>query len=49
MPVRLIETKEGILLVPLTNEPMSEELKQEIAEWQEASSETLEDFPYETK
>ncbi len=49
MPVRLIETSEGILLIPITNEPMSDELKQEIAEWQTASSEIREDFPYETK
>ena len=48
-PIRLIETSEGILLIPITNEPMSNELKQEIAEWQEASNETWEDFPYETK
>lgn len=48
-PIRLIETKEGVLLIPITNEPMSDELKQEIAEWQAASSETLQDFPYESK
>ena len=36
-PIRLIETSEGILLIPITNEPMSSELKQEIAEWQESS------------
>lgn len=49
MPVRLIETNEGILLVPITDEPMSKELKQELAEWQESAGETWEDFPYETK
>jgi bifunctional DNA-binding transcriptional regulator/antitoxin component of YhaV-PrlF toxin-antitoxin module len=48
-PIRLIETNEGVLLVPLTDQPMSEELRQEIAEWQEASSETWEDFLYEAK
>ncbi|MGI8544072.1 MAG: hypothetical protein ACR2MD_11450, partial [Aridibacter sp.] len=47
MPVCLIETREGILLVPITDKPMSEELKQELAEWQEAAGETFEDFPYE--
>lgn len=46
-PVRLIETNEGILLVPLHNAPMSEDLKKEIAEWQEATSGNLEEFPYE--
>jgi hypothetical protein len=49
MPIRLIETKEGVLLVPITNQPMSNELSREIAQWQEASSETWEDFSYETK
>lgn len=49
MPVRLIETNEGILLVPITDEPMSKELKQELVEWQESAGETWEDFPYETK
>ena len=32
--VRLIETRAGILLVPLTDAPMSAELSQELAEWQ---------------
>lgn len=40
MPIRVIETKEGVLLIPLTNQPMKDELKQEIAKWQEAASET---------
>ena len=48
-PVRVIETDEGILLVPLHSAPMSDELKQEIAEWQQAASETWDDFDYETK
>ena len=48
-PIRVIETKEGVLLIPLTDQPMSDELKQEIAQWQEASSETWEEFPYESE
>ncbi len=48
-PVRLIETNEGILLVPLHNAPMTDELKQEIAEWQEAGGEVWNDFAFETK
>ena len=48
-PIRVIETKEGVLLVPLTNQPMSDELKLEISQWQEASSETWEEFPYESE
>jgi bifunctional DNA-binding transcriptional regulator/antitoxin component of YhaV-PrlF toxin-antitoxin module len=49
MPIRLIETKEGVLLIPITNQPMSDELSSEITEWQEAACETWEEFPYETK
>lgn len=44
-PVRLIETQKGILLIPLTDEPMSETLLAEIAEWQEAGAESWEMFP----
>jgi hypothetical protein len=33
-PVRLVETRTGILLVPLTDEPMSDELTRELEEWQ---------------
>lgn len=47
--VRLIETKEGILLVPMHNAPMNKELQSEIAEWQDAASETWDTFTYETK
>lgn len=46
-PVRVIETRSGILLVPLTDRPMSEELAQELAEWQSLSTESLAMFPYE--
>lgn len=42
-PVRLIETQKGILLIPLTNEPMSETLLAEIAEWQQVNN-TTRDF-----
>ena len=37
IPIRLIETSEGILLIPISNEPMNNELKQELTEWQETS------------
>lgn len=46
-PVRIIETHSGILLVPLTNEPMSSELERELEEWQSLSLETWAMFPYE--
>jgi bifunctional DNA-binding transcriptional regulator/antitoxin component of YhaV-PrlF toxin-antitoxin module len=45
--VRLIETRHGILLVPLTDEPMSEALNTELEEWQTLGAESLEMFPYE--
>lgn len=40
IPIRLIETRNGILLVPLTREPMSAELARELEEWQSLSVET---------
>jgi bifunctional DNA-binding transcriptional regulator/antitoxin component of YhaV-PrlF toxin-antitoxin module len=46
-PVRVIETRRGVLLVPLTDEPMSPELAQELADWQALSAEVWEMFPYE--
>ncbi len=32
--LRVIETRHGLLLVPLTDEPMPAELRRELAEWQ---------------
>ena len=46
-PIRLIETRNGILLVPLTEEPMSAELAAELEQWQTVSTSTWEMFPYE--
>ena len=46
-PLRIIETRNGILLVPLTDEPMSEELRGELEEWQALGAASLEMFPYE--
>jgi len=46
--VRIIETREGILLVPLTSEPMDSELAAEIQAWQAIGAESWELFPYET-
>jgi bifunctional DNA-binding transcriptional regulator/antitoxin component of YhaV-PrlF toxin-antitoxin module len=45
--VRIIEMRGGILLVPLTDAPPSEELAQEIQEWQALGQETLTSFAYE--
>ncbi|HEX6183420.1 MAG TPA: AbrB/MazE/SpoVT family DNA-binding domain-containing protein [Pyrinomonadaceae bacterium] len=46
-PLRVIETRTGILLVPLTSEPMTDELRSELEDWQSLGSESLELFPYE--
>ena len=32
-PIRVIETRTGLLLVPLTDAPMNAELARELAEW----------------
>lgn len=49
IPLRIVETRSGVLLVPLTQEPMSEALRQELAEWQELSLESWRQFPYEDR
>ena len=46
-PLRIIETRSGILLVPITSEPMTEELRSEIEDWQSLAAESLAQFPYE--
>jgi bifunctional DNA-binding transcriptional regulator/antitoxin component of YhaV-PrlF toxin-antitoxin module len=43
-PLRIIETRNGILLVPLTGEPMSESLRTELEEWQATGAGSLELF-----
>jgi bifunctional DNA-binding transcriptional regulator/antitoxin component of YhaV-PrlF toxin-antitoxin module len=45
--LRIIEAKGGILLVPLTDDPMSEELKAELSDWQALAQSSLENFPFE--
>ena len=46
-PVRLIQTSTGVLLIPLTSEPMSEELADELQAWQSLGAESLGMFPYD--
>ena len=46
-PVRIIETRGGVLLVPLGDAPMSPELAEELAEWQALGAESWEMFSYE--
>ena len=45
--LRIIETRGGILLVPLTDDPMSEDLRSELNDWQTLAQSSLEDFPFE--
>jgi bifunctional DNA-binding transcriptional regulator/antitoxin component of YhaV-PrlF toxin-antitoxin module len=45
--LRVIETRGGILLVPQTKEPMSEELAKELEEWQSLGGDAWAMFPYE--
>ncbi|GAC1446035.1 MAG: hypothetical protein NVSMB56_01380 [Pyrinomonadaceae bacterium] len=47
VPLRVIEARNGILLVPLTDTPMSAELSAELNEWQALGAESFEMFPYE--
>ncbi len=46
MPVRVIETRSGVLLVPLTDAPMSPELQSELAEWQSLGAVSWEMFEF---
>lgn len=48
-PIRLIETQSGVLLVPLTDAPMSEPLKAELEEWQSLRIDSLSMFPNEDR
>ncbi len=44
---RIIETQNGVLLIPLTDEPMNLELRAEIEEWQSLGQDSLDMFDYE--
>lgn len=46
-PIRIVETKAGILLIPLTDAPMDAALAEELAEWQSLSLQVWDMFPYE--
>ncbi len=45
--LRIVEARGGILLVPLTDDPMSEDLQAELNEWQTLAQSSLEIFPFE--
>jgi bifunctional DNA-binding transcriptional regulator/antitoxin component of YhaV-PrlF toxin-antitoxin module len=46
-PVRIIETRSGLLLIPMTEAPMSEALFEELEEWQALGMEAAEALPFE--
>jgi bifunctional DNA-binding transcriptional regulator/antitoxin component of YhaV-PrlF toxin-antitoxin module len=46
-PVRVIETQTGVILVPVTDASVSEELLKELAEWQSLGTESWNSFPYD--
>lgn len=47
--IRIIETSEGVLLMPLENEKITDELKAELEDWQNLSQESWEIFTYEAE
>jgi bifunctional DNA-binding transcriptional regulator/antitoxin component of YhaV-PrlF toxin-antitoxin module len=47
VPLRIIETQHGILLIPLTDAPMEHTLAEELKAWQALGAESLSMFPYE--
>jgi bifunctional DNA-binding transcriptional regulator/antitoxin component of YhaV-PrlF toxin-antitoxin module len=46
-PVRVIETATSVILVPITDAPMSDELRRELEEWQSLAAQSWNDFPYD--
>jgi AbrB family looped-hinge helix DNA binding protein len=46
-PLRVIETRGGVLLVPLTGQTMSSELQRELADWQSLGASSWEAFGYD--
>jgi len=48
-PVRVIETATSVILVPLTEAPMSEELRRDLEEWQSLAAQSWNDFSYDAE
>ncbi len=44
---RVIETEKGVLIIPLTDESMNDDLRNELAEWQAIGVEGWEMFDFE--
>jgi bifunctional DNA-binding transcriptional regulator/antitoxin component of YhaV-PrlF toxin-antitoxin module len=47
--VRVVETRNGVLLIPLTDAPMSPELARELEEWQSLATSAWEMFDYQSR
>ena len=45
--VRLVETRHGLLLIPLTSDPIPAALQRELNEWQSLDTASWDAFPYE--
>jgi hypothetical protein len=46
-PIRIVETRGSVLLVPLGDAPMNPELAEELALWQAVGARSWEMFPFE--
>lgn len=46
-PVRILETRSGILIIPLSPAPMSQDLVREIEAWQSVGSQAWDMFAFE--
>lgn len=45
--IRIVETRGGVLLVPMGQAPMSPELAEELAQWQSLGAASWEMFPFD--
>jgi hypothetical protein len=48
-PVGVIETATSVILIPLTDTPMSDELRRELEQWQSLAAQSWSDFPYDAE
>jgi bifunctional DNA-binding transcriptional regulator/antitoxin component of YhaV-PrlF toxin-antitoxin module len=46
-PIRFVETRFGVLILPVGSGPLSEDLARELAGWQDLGMESWEQFSYE--
>ena len=46
--LRIVETRHGLLLVPMTHQPMPAEFQEELDAWQSLDAAGWDAFPFET-